>query len=70
MLFPSSLAVLLAGSVASVVAQQGYGNGTSPGTNESLANAPYSTSTFMPTTSLVSGTYVSRLERLCSHCSF
>jgi hypothetical protein len=45
MLFSSPLAKLLAGGVASVVAQQGYGNAnhTSPGGNESLANAPYST---------------------------
>jgi hypothetical protein len=45
MLFSSSLA-LLAGGVVSVVAQGGYGNTnhTAPGGNDSLANAPYSTS--------------------------
>jgi hypothetical protein len=45
MLFSSSLTVLLTSGVASVVAQQSYGNAnhTSPGGNESLANAPYST---------------------------
>jgi hypothetical protein len=45
MLFSSSLWLLLAGGVVSVVAQDGYGNTnhTAPGGNESLANAPYST---------------------------
>jgi hypothetical protein len=44
--FSSSLGLLLAGGVVSVVAQDGYGNTnhTAPGGNESLANAPYSTS--------------------------
>lgn len=46
MLFSSSLGLLLAGGVGSVVAQDGYGNTnhTAPGGNDSLANAPYSTS--------------------------
>lgn len=46
MLCSSSLALLLAGGVVSVVAQDGYGNTnhTAPGGNDSLANAPYSTS--------------------------
>lgn len=44
MLFSSSLGLLLAGGVGSVVAQDGYGNTnhTAPGGNDSLANAPYS----------------------------
>jgi hypothetical protein len=48
MLFSSSLGLLLAGGVVSVVAQDGYGNTnhTAPGGNESLANAPYSTSPY------------------------
>jgi hypothetical protein len=45
MLFFNSPTLLLAGSVASALAQAGYGghNDTNPGSNDSLANAPYST---------------------------
>jgi hypothetical protein len=47
MLFFNSPTLLLAGSLASALAQTGYGHGsnndTKPGANESLANAPYST---------------------------
>jgi hypothetical protein len=47
MLFFNSPTLLLAGSLASALAQTGYGHGsnndTKPGANDSLANAPYST---------------------------
>lgn len=47
MIFFNSPTLLLAGSLASALAQTGYGhgnnNGTKPGVNDSLANAPYST---------------------------
>jgi hypothetical protein len=47
MLFFNSPTLLLAGSLASALAQTGYGHGsnndTNHGANDSLANAPYST---------------------------
>jgi hypothetical protein len=47
MLFFHPPTLLLAGSLASALAQTGYGHGsnndTKPGANDSLANAPYST---------------------------
>jgi hypothetical protein len=47
MLFFNSPTLLLAGSLASALAQTDYGHGsnndTKPGGNDSLANAPYST---------------------------
>jgi hypothetical protein len=47
MLFFNSPTLLLAGSLTSALAQTGYGHGsnneTKPGSNDSLANAPYST---------------------------
>jgi hypothetical protein len=51
MLFFNSPTLLLAGSLASALAQTGYGHGsnneTKPGGNDSLANAPYSTCWFL-----------------------
>jgi len=45
MLFFNSPTLLLASSLASALAQTSYGsnNDTKPGSNDSLANAPYST---------------------------
>ena len=48
MLFFNSPTLLLAGSLASALAQTGYGsNDTKPGSNDSLSNAPYSTCRFL-----------------------
>jgi hypothetical protein len=49
MLFFNSPTLLLASNLASALAQTSYGsnNDTKPGSNDSLANAPYSTCRFL-----------------------
>jgi hypothetical protein len=59
MLLISPVALLLAGGVVSVAAQQGYGthNDTSPG-GDDLASAPYSTSLLSLSTRVYSNGFV------------